>query len=143
MNSKQKLSLVFLVLGFIFSSVVRVRFNVSNGFDFQNFWITIFPTILDFAAFKSNDLALTSTFVGYLFLVISGLFMLDDFKALRRNRAFLIGFMVLALFAFLFELVSIIQDLSSSFNGQHLRIGFALFLIGISVFIRNNLAYKE
>ncbi len=137
MNSKQKLSLGFLILGLIFSSIIRVRFNVSNGFEFQGFWITPLPSIFDFAAIRSSDLALTSTSFGYLFLVISGLFMLSDFKALRKKNTSLKVFLVLTLLALVFESVSIIQDLSSSFGGQHLRIGFALFLFGLLVLVKN------
>jgi hypothetical protein len=137
MNSKQKLSLGFLILGLIFSSIIRVRFNVSNGFEFQGFWITPLPSTFDFAAIRSSDLALTSTSFGYFFLVISGLFMLSDFKALRKKTTSLTVFLVLTLLALVFESVSIIQDLSSSFGGQHLRIGFALFLFGLLVLVKN------
>ena len=137
MNSKQKLSLGFLILGLIFSSIIRVRFNVSNGFEFQGFWITPLPSVFDFAAIRSSDLALTSTSFGYLFIVISGLFMLSDFKALRKKTTSLTVFLVLTLLALVFESVSIIQDFSSSFGGQHLRIGLALFLFGLLVFVKN------
>jgi hypothetical protein len=137
MNSKQKLSLGFLILGLILSSIVRVRFNVSNGFEFQDFWITPIPSIFDFAAIRSSDLALTSSFFGYFFLAISGLLMLSDFKALRHKTAYLTVFLVLTLLALVFESVSIIQDISSSFAGQHLRIGLALFLFGLLILVKN------
>lgn len=137
MNSKQKLSLGFLILGLIFSSIIRVRFNVSNGFEFQGFWITLFPSIFDFAAIRSSDLTLTSTSFGYLFLVISGLFMLSDFKALRQKNTSLTIFLVLTFLALVFEFVSIIQDISSSFVGQHLRIGLVLFLFGLLILVNS------
>ena len=137
MNTKQKLSLAFLILGLIFSSIIRVRYNVSNGFEFQGFWITLLPSIFDFAAMRSSDLALTSTSLGYLFLVISGLFMLSDFKALKHKTTSLIVFLVLTLLALVFESFSIIQDISSNFAGQHLRIGLALFLFGLLIFVNN------
>ena len=133
MNSKQKLSLGFLILGLIFSSIIRVRFNVSNGFEFQGFWITPLPSIFDFAVVRSSDLALTSTSFGYLFLIISGLFMLSDFKALRQKNTSLIIFLILTLLALVFEFVSILQDISSSFVGQHLRIGLVLLLFGLLI----------
>ncbi len=137
MNSKQKLSLGFLILGLIFSSIIRVRFNVSNGFEFQGFWITPLPSIFDFAAIRSSDLVLTSTSFGYLFLIISGLFMFIDFKALRQKNTSLTVFLVLTLLALVFEFVSIIQDISSSFVGQHLRIGLVLFLFGLLVLVNS------
>ena len=137
MHSKQKLSLVFLILGLIFSNIIRVRFNVSNGFEFQGFWITPIPSFFDFAAIRSSDLALTSTCFGYLFLVIFGLLMLSYFKALRQKTTSLTVFLVLTLLALAFESVSIIQDISSSFAGQHLRIGLALFLFGLLIIVNN------
>jgi len=137
MNSKRKFSLGFLILGLILSSIIRVRFNISNGFDFQGFWITPLPSIFDFAVLKSSDLTLTSTILGYLFLVISGLLMLRDFKALRHKTTNLTIFLVLTLLALVFESVSIIQDISSSFSGQHLRIGLALFVFGLFVFVNS------
>jgi hypothetical protein len=137
MNSKQKISLGFLILGLIFSSIIRVRFNVSNGFEFQGFWITPLPSIFDFAAISSSDLALTSASFGYLFLGVFGLLMLSDFKALRQKTTSLTVFLVLTLLALVFESVSIIQDISSSFGGQHLRIGLALFLFGLLILVNN------
>ena len=138
MNTKQKLSLAFLILGLIFSSIIRVRFNVSNGFEFQGFWITLLPSIFDFAAMRSSDLALTRTSLGYLFLVFSGLFMLSDFKALKHKTTSLIVFLLLTLLALVFESFSIIQDISSNFAGQHLRIGLALFLFGLLILVNNS-----
>ena len=143
MNSKQKLSLGFLILGLIFSSIIRVRFNVSNGFEFQCFWITPLPSIFDFAVVRSSDLALTSTSFGYLFLIISGLFMLSDFKALRQKNTSLIIFLILTLLALVFEFVSIIQDISSSFVGQHLRIGLVLFLFGLLILVNSFRSIKN
>ena len=143
MNSKQKLSLGFLILGLIFSSIIRVRFNVSNGFEFQGFWITPLPSIFDFAVVRSSDLALTSTSFGYLFLIISGLFMLSDFKALRQKTTSLTVFLVLTLLALVFEFVSIIQDISSSFVGQHLRIGLVLFLFGLLILVNSFRSIKN
>jgi hypothetical protein len=137
MNSRQKLTLVFLLLGLIFSSIIRIRFNVSNGFEFVGFWITPLPSIFDFAAIQSGDLALTSTAFGYLFLIISGILMLQDIKKLRQKTRSLIVFLSVTLLALVFESVSMVQDFSSDFAGQHLRIGFALFLFGLFLFVNN------
>jgi len=137
MNSKQKLSLGFLILGFILSSIIRVRFNLSDGFEFQGFWITLPLPFFDFAASSSTDLTLTSTSLGYLFLVVFGLLMLSDFKVLRQKTTSLTVFLVLTLLALVFESASIIQDINSSFTGQHLRIGVALFLSGLLILVYN------
>jgi len=137
MNIKQRLSIGFLFLGFIFSSLVRIRFNISNGFDFHSFWIKIIPTpIFDFAGQTSNNLCLTSTFIGYLFFVASGFFMINEFKFLKIKSPLI--FLLLSLCAILFELTSIIQDVNSNYVGQHLRIGPALLIVGLLIFVKNN-----
>jgi hypothetical protein len=137
MNSKQKLTFGFLILGLILSSIIRFRFNLSNGFEFQGFWITPLPSIFDFAAISSSELALTSTSIGYIFLAISGFLMLGDFKAFKHSTTRLKVFLALTILAIVFESFSIIQDISSSFAGQHLRIGFALFIFGLLIFVNN------
>ena len=139
MNIKQRLSIGFLFLGFIFSSLVRIRFNISNGFDFHSFWIKIIPTpILDFAGQASNDLYLTSTVFGYLFFVASGFFMINEFKFLKIKSVSPLIFLLLSLCAILFEFTSIIQDVNSNYVGQHLRIGPALLIVGLLIFVKNN-----
>ena len=143
MNSKQKFSFVFLILGLIFSSLIRIRFNVSNGFEFQGFWITPLPSIFDFAAMRSSDLTLTSTILGYLFLVISGFLMPGDFKSIRQKTTSLTVFLALTLLALVFESVAVIQDISSSFRGQHLRIGLALFVFGLFILVNNYRTIKD
>jgi hypothetical protein len=101
------------------------------------FWITPLPSIFDFAAIGSGDLALTSTAFGYLFLIIFGILMLQKIKKFRQRTRSLIVFLSVTLLALVFESVSIVQDLSSGFAGQHLRIGFALFLFGLFLFVNN------
>jgi hypothetical protein len=139
MNTKQKLSIGFLFLGFIFSSMVRVRFNISNGFDFHSFWIKIIPTpIFDFAIYSSNGLYLTTTIFGYLFFVAFGFFMINELKSLKVKSKSPMLFLLFTLCAILFEFTTIIQDVYSSYNGQHLRIGPALLIFGLLIFIKNN-----
>ena len=139
MNIKQRLSIGFLFLGFIFSSLVRIRFNISNGFDFHSFWINILPTpIFDFAGHSSNELYLTSTVFGYLFFVASGFFMINEFKSLKIGSVSSLIFLLLTLCALLFEFTSIMQDVFSSYIGQHLRIGPALLIFGLLIFVKNN-----
>ena len=134
MKTKQKIFIVLLILGLIFSSLLRVRFNVSNGFDFQNFWIKFLPLpIFDFGG-STNELVLTTTFLGYLFFVISSFFMPKNIKTLNVKNLGLIAFSLLTILAIVFEGSSIIQDLNSNFTGQHFRIGPTLFIIGILIF---------
>lgn len=136
MNLRNKVALVFLILGFIFSCIIRVRFNIAHGFEFHNFWITWMPSFFDFALLSSNEHALTTTFLGYAFFAISGLLMLNYRKALRNNNKSLLIFMGLTAFALLFEVISLAQDFFTSYYGQHLRMGLLLFLLGIVIFSR-------
>lgn len=85
MNLRQKVSLVFLILGFVFSSIIRVRFNISNGFEYHNLWITWIPSFFDFALIRSSEHALTTTFLGYSIFGVSAYFMLKDIPPQNIN----------------------------------------------------------
>lgn len=134
MNLRHKGSLVFLILGFFLSSVIRMKFNISNGFEFHNLWITWLPSFFDFALLSSSEHALTTTFLGYIFFISSGFLMLNNLKNLGNKNKRLTTFLGLSAFALLFELISLAQDLFTSYYGQHLRIGLILFILGIIVF---------
>lgn len=136
MNIRQRISLVFLFIGLLFSSIIRVRFNISNGFEFHNWWVTWTPSIFDFALLSSSEHALTSTFGGYLFFALSGFLMLNHMKDFGYKNKMLSAFLGLSVIALAFELISLGQDLFTSYYGQHLRMGLLLFLLGIVVFYR-------
>lgn len=140
MKNKLKLSLVFLILGFIFSSIIRLKFNIAGGFEFQKVLITLPLPIFDFSAQSSNDLTLSSTFIGYFLFAVSGLLMVSDFKSLISKNMLLVLFMVLTFVALAFEISSIIQVFNSNFTGHHLRIGPTLFLLGLLVYLRQRRA---
>ena len=134
MNFRQKISLVFLILGLLFSSIIRVRFNISNGFEFHNIWITWIPSIFDFALLSTKEQDLTSTFLGYIFFAVFGILMLNQIKRPVNKNKNLTTYLGLTVFALLFELISLAQDLYTSYYGQHLRIGMLLFFFGIIVY---------
>lgn len=137
MNFKQKIALIFLILGLIFSSVFRMKFNLSDGFEFHNFWITIIPSIFDYAG-SSNEPELTSTFFGYILFIIFGLLLIrvnKDVNIVKNTSLFI--FLTITFIAFIAESWSLIQDVNSIFSGKHFRIGPILFLVGLSIFVRS------
>ena len=89
MKTKLKLSIVFLIFGLIFSSIIRLQFNTSSGFEFQKALITLPLPIFDFAAHSSNNLVLSSSFIGYFFFVVFGLLLISDFKSLISKNMLL------------------------------------------------------
>uniref|UniRef100_UPI0032176289 hypothetical protein n=1 Tax=uncultured Draconibacterium sp. TaxID=1573823 RepID=UPI0032176289 len=143
MNAKQKLLLGLLIFGFILSSIIRVRFNLSDGFEFHNFWITPIPSIFDFAALSSSELELTTTILGYLSFLIAGILMLRIVRSSANNKDLsVIAFLVVTCFAIIFEFSSVIQDLNSSFGGKHLRMGLILFVISLTLLFKSHRELK-
>lgn len=136
MNLRHKITLAFLFLGFIFSSIIRIRFNIDNGFEFHNLWITWIPSFFNFALLSSSEQTLTTTFLGYIFFVTSGFIMFKSTKGLESKNKSLIFFLGLSAFALLFESISLIQDLFFSYYGQHMRIGLLLLIMGLVIFKR-------
>ena len=137
MNIKQKIALLFLLLGLVFSSLFRMRFNLSDGFEFHNFWITIIPSIFDYAS-SSNEPELTSTFFGYILFVIFGLLLIrvnKDANIVKNTSLFI--FLTITFIAFTAESWSLIQDVNSNFSGKHFRIGPILFLVGFYNFVKS------
>ena len=135
MNTKQKQLLVFILLGFIFSSILRIKFNVGSGFEFENYWITIPLPFFDWAVAKSSETSLTSTFIGYFFVTLFGIKLLHYLKPIRQPKYNLLGFTIVAFIAFIFEASSIIIATFSSYLGQHMRIGPLLFVWALLMFL--------
>lgn len=137
MNFKQKIALTFLILGLVFSSIFRMRFNLSEGFEFHNFWISIIPSIFDYAG-SSDELELTSTFFGYILFIIFGTLLIrvnKDANIVKNTSLFI--FLTITLIAFIVESLSLTHDVTSNFSGQHFRIGPVLFLVGLSIFVKS------
>ncbi len=142
MKTKQKLTLALLILGFILSSTVRIRFNISDGFEFHNFWITPIPSVFDFAVRSSPDYELTTTILGYLSFLIAGIIMIKMVGKYNNSNLSIFVFLIVTFCAILFEFSSVIQDLNSNYGGKHLRIGLILFLISLLLLVRRNRELK-
>lgn len=137
MTTKQKILFGLLILGLIFSSLVRIRFNLSDGFIFHDVWTKLLPLPLFDYAKQSGDLSLTSTIIGYLFFAVSGILLVSEVKTNKLAKAVLTGFLLITVYSTYFEWTSLMQDINSHFIGQHLRMGPVLFLLGLVLYIRN------
>lgn len=134
MTTKQKLIQILAALGLIFSSLIRINFNINPNFEFQQIWLRVLPfPFFDYAG-QSHDLYLSSTIIGYLFYVLSGLCMLKEIKTDRLLLPLISGFLILSSYAIYFETSSILQDMHSLYKGQHMRIGPTLFIIFLWVY---------
>ena len=137
MSTKQKILLGLLILGLVFSSLVRLRFNLSDGFVSHGVWTKLLPVpIFDYNG-ASGDLSLTSTIIGYLIFAISGVLLFLEAGNNKLLKALWAGFLLITVYATGFEWTSLMQDIHLKFSGQHLWMGPALFLLGLILFYRN------
>lgn len=137
MKTNQKLILILLIIGLILSSLIRIVFNLSNGFEYHNLWIQILPLpIFDFAGQSSDQMNLTSTIIGYIIYLIAGFLLI---KIQKNKIPWIMIYIIITLISIYFEATSMIQDLNSKFTGQHLRIGPFLFILGLIIFIKDKL----
>ncbi len=128
MNTQQKFFVSLSILGLVFSSMLRITFNATPDFEFVDFWLKAIPLpFFDYAG-SSNETHLTTTFVGYIFYFLTGILLLKFTKGDRLLFPLLCGFMLLTTCAIYIEYSSIIQDINSNYQGQHMRIGPFLFL---------------
>lgn len=136
MNSNKKTIFAFLVLGLIFSSIIRIKFNFHNGFEFQDLWITFPLPLFSMGSDLVKDLALTSTIVGYLFYAGFGIALITNINSsIKKHISFLI-FLLLLVISFSFELILLIQGVLSYTYDYHARIGPTLFLIGLYIYFK-------
>lgn len=134
MSTKQKLIQLLAALGLIFSSLLRINFNINTNFEFQQIWLRVLPfPIFDYAD-QSHDLYLSSTIIGYLFYVLSGFIMLKEIKTDRLLFPLISGFLILSSYAIYVETTSILQDMHSVYKGQYMRIGPTLFIVFLWVY---------
>ncbi len=136
----KKLSLILLTLGLIFSQIVVVRFNLNNGFEFHNLWIKILP-IADYAGKSSSEFYLTSTILGYIAFVVFGVLNTNKIKSPEIFKSVLM-FSAITIVVTFFEFTSILEDLNSTFQGKHFRIGWLLFFLGLWIFSKKYLSKK-
>jgi hypothetical protein len=128
-----------LILGLLFSTTLGFKFNLSQGFEFKGFWISLPIQLFDFAVKSSNELSLTSQLIGYLIYLIFGILCLKRFDlSIKTNMITFIIFCGLIGIVFLSDFYSFYQDLNNQFTGRHFRIGLTVFLLGLTIFYRLN-----
>jgi hypothetical protein len=135
MTAKQIFTVVILVLGLVFSSLVRFTFNLQDGFVFHSWWINPLP-LFNFAEDGSSMLNLTSTAAGYLFYIVAGLFFIKDVRENARWLLITLGYIFVTVYAVYFEMMAMLDDLQGKFSGQHLWAGPVLFLLGLLIYFK-------
>jgi hypothetical protein len=121
----QKSSILFIILGLVFTQLLQANFSLYDGF---NFYGIKFQTgsLLSFN-WSTENRFLTTRFIGYIFFA---LFAFDNYRngiKHRLNQYILIA----SICGFFFELKSIFNDLSNEYDGQTLQIGWILFLMSL------------
>lgn len=136
----KKLSLILIILGILLSQVLRIAFNLNDGFEYHGFIIKLLP-IADYAGRASNELYLTSTILGYIAFLIFGIM---NTNKVQSPEIFKSAFMfsAIALVVTFFEFTSILEDLNGTFHGKHFRIGWLLFVLALWIFSKKYLSKK-
>lgn len=145
MNYKHPIAFILLLLGYFFSSVAGFHFNLSNGINFQDFYVKPQFQFLDLALFCSPEVCLNSQLIGYLFYLVFGIDCAHKlvYFSSNRDRIVLISFFLLIGLVFISDFYSFYQDLTNQFTGRHFRIGFLVFLVGLSIYYRLQWAEKQ
>ena len=139
MTKKQFLLLALLICGLIFSTHIRITFNLHGGFVFQSWWFSIIPLpLFDHAESSSGQMALTSSVLGYVFYVIFGALCIIDVSGNRRWLLITLGFIFVTVYAIYFEIAAMIHDLRLVFSGEHLWAGPVLFLLGLLIYFKSS-----
>lgn len=136
----KKLSLILLILGLLLSQIIRVTFNLHDGFEFHGFMIKFIP-ILDYAGKASNELYLTSTILGYIAFLIFGIMNTNKVKSpeIFKSAFMFSGIVLVVTF---YEFTSILEDTIGNFQGKHFRIGWLIFFLGMWIFSKKYLSKK-
>jgi len=136
MNVNKKTILVYLILGLVFSSIIRIKFNFNNGFEFRELWITFPLPLFDMASDIVKNLVLTSTIIGYLFYVGFGITLISDFKSSIIKETSTFVFLLILFVSISMELVLLIHGMISYTIDYHVRVGPTLFLIGLYIYFK-------
>lgn len=135
MKKQNQITGALLILGLLFSVIVRFNFNLRDGFEITGTWIHIPGQLLDIAVKSSNELFLTSHFVGYIFYLSFALLAIKRIDIKKQiNKVLLIIFFALVGMVFLNDFYSWYQDFNHQFTGRHFRIGLLVFLLGTLIF---------
>ena len=130
----KKREILLLTLALIFSSIVRLRFSLNDGFQYEGLWFTAPITFFSFSTSQTSSL--TTTFVGYLLYIIVGILLYrETIKGTSRYRMLTL-YIIIAAAASGYEISQIISDYNGHFNFHHLHIGPFLFLVGVIALIK-------
>ncbi len=135
----KKLSFILIILGLLLSQIVRITFNLNDGFEYHGFIFSL--SIADYAGKASNELFLTSTILGYIAFLIFGII---NTNKIHSPEIFKSAFMfsAISLVVTFFEFTSILEDLNGIFYGKHFRIGWLLFILAFWIFSKKYLSKK-
>lgn len=97
--------------------------------------------IADYAGKSSPELYLTSTILGYIAFVIFAVLNTNKVKSPGIFKSALM-FSAITIVVTFFEFTSILEDLNSTFQGKHFRIGWLLFFLGLWIFSKKYLSKK-
>ena len=137
MTGNQKQFLIFLALGLIFSSILRINFNLHQGFVFHDLSLSPPIPLFDYVDEGSAREELTSTLFGYVFFILAGIIFIGEIKENQRWLMILLGFIAIALYAVYFEGSSMIADMKGDYKGEHAWVGPTLFLLGLLIYFKS------
>jgi len=137
MTGKQKQFIVLLILGLVFSSILRITFNLSDGFVCHDLSITPPFPLFDYADKGSTHAQLTSTFFGYVLFLLAGFTFIGEIKEDQRWLMILLGFVAITLYAAYFEFSSLMADINGKYEGEHAWVGPTLFLLGLLIYFKS------
>ena len=123
-----------LILGLLFSATMGFKFDLANGFELKGWWISIPLQIFDFAGQSSNELALNSQLIGYVFYLMFGLASLKKHDLQANTSKFLfVTFFILIGLVFISDFYSFYLDINNEFGGRHFGVGLLVFLLGLGI----------
>ncbi len=123
-----------LILGLLFSATMGFKFDLANGFELKGWWISIPLQIFDFAGQSSNELALNSQLIGYVFYLMFGLVSLKIHNLQANTSKFMfVTFFILIGLVFVSDFYSFYQDINNEFSGRHFGVGLLVFFLGLGI----------
>jgi len=137
----KKLSFILIIAGLILSQIIRIGFNLNDGFEFHGIIIKFLP-IFDYAGKGSNELYLTSTILGYIAFIVFGIINTNKVKSPEIFKSAFM-FTAIAIVVTYFEFTSVIEDMDGNFQGKHFRIGWLLFFLALWIFSKKYLPKKN
>lgn len=143
MSSKKNILWIILFAGLVFSSIIRLKFNLHGGFTYSNLWFTLLPRpLFDYGNISPINL-LTTTTVGYFFFIAYGIIFLTYGKHRLTLTILIIGLLSLSIIGSVVEISTLFQDINGQYMGRHLRIGPTIFILGLYTMIQRKSKSKE